>query len=117
VFDEILHGGLAKRPPAPERHFTMGKNEDEWCHYRRCKGHDTEKCFKLWDLIEELIRSGHLRKFIEKGALGRTNKAAPTRSPRHTSYDEEKEKEQPRIAVNTIAGGFAGGGESSSARR
>ncbi|KAK2433879.1 hypothetical protein QL285_019087 [Trifolium repens] len=79
ILDEILQAGLAKRPPAPDRQYTMGRNENEWCHYHRCKGHDTEKCFRLKDLIEELIRSGHLKKFIERAA--QDNKARQ-RSPR-----------------------------------
>jgi hypothetical protein len=73
----------------------------------------------LKDLIEELIRSGHLKKFIERSA--RENKARQRsprspRSPQNPPAEESREKDQPRIAVSTIAGGFAGGGNSSNAR-
>ncbi|KAK2371898.1 hypothetical protein QL285_073098 [Trifolium repens] len=120
ILDEILQAGLAKRPPPPDRQFTMGRNENEWCHYHRCKGHDTEKCFRLKDLIEELIRSGHLRKFIERAAQdnkARQRSPRSPRSPRNPPTDDTREKDQPKIAVNTIAGGFAGGGNSNNARK
>ncbi|GAU34855.1 hypothetical protein TSUD_259350 [Trifolium subterraneum] len=52
----------------------MGANENAWCHYHRAKGHDTEKCYRLKDLIEKLISSGHLRKFLERAAKGDLNK-------------------------------------------
>ncbi|GAU29723.1 hypothetical protein TSUD_264590 [Trifolium subterraneum] len=80
-------GRLARLPPAPDNNARMGPNENAWCHYHRAKGHDTEKCYQLKDLIEK----------------------SPPR--------EGDEKEPKRIAVNTIAGGFAGGGESRATRK
>ncbi|GAU46248.1 hypothetical protein TSUD_401800, partial [Trifolium subterraneum] len=86
--------------------------------YTQAKGHDTEKFYRLKDLIEELISSGHLRKFLERAAKGELNKhSPPPRSPRRSPPREDDEKEPKRIAVNTIAGGFAGGGESRAARK
>jgi hypothetical protein len=35
ILGEILQAGLAKRLPPPDRHYTMGRNENEWCHYHR----------------------------------------------------------------------------------
>jgi hypothetical protein len=67
ILEEILHTNLATPPPQTNRPM-MGPNANEWCKYHRCKGHDTERCYRLEDLIEELIRSEHLRKFIEKAA-------------------------------------------------
>ncbi|KAK2427354.1 hypothetical protein QL285_025937 [Trifolium repens] len=117
ILDEILQAGLAKRPPPPDRHYTIGRNENEYCHYHRCRGHDTEKCFRLKDLIEELIRSGHLKKFIERAAQENKARQRSPRSPRNPPTEDAREKDQPRIAVNTIAGGFAGGGNSNNARK
>ncbi|GAU50470.1 hypothetical protein TSUD_137230 [Trifolium subterraneum] len=102
VLDEILSAGLARLPQAPDRNIKMGPNSDEWCHYHRCKGHDTEKCFRLKELIEKLISSRHLRKFIEQAAQGAISKRTPPHSPGNTTGDE-KDKDQPRVVVNTIA--------------
>ncbi|MCI91770.1 hypothetical protein A2U01_0113065, partial [Trifolium medium] len=41
----------------------------------------------------------------------------PPNSPRKSPKNDEDEKKHKRIAVNTIAGGFAGGGESRAARK
>ncbi|KAK2391050.1 hypothetical protein QL285_064544 [Trifolium repens] len=81
-----------------------------------CKGHDTEKCFRLRDLIEELIKSGHLRKFLDDAANGKIVVPKVRRDPQR-DQERNPEGEKVRIAVNTIAGGFAGGGESSNARK
>ncbi|WJX92616.1 hypothetical protein P8452_74233 [Trifolium repens] len=83
---------------------------------RACKGHDTEKCFRLRDLIEELIKSGHLRKFLEDAADGKVV-VPKVRRDTQGNQEENPEGEKVRIAVNTIARGFAGGGESSNARK
>ncbi|GAU44869.1 hypothetical protein TSUD_329260 [Trifolium subterraneum] len=117
VLNEILSSGLARLPPAPDNNARMDPNENAWCHYHRAKGHDTEKCYRLKDLIEKLISSGHLRKFLERAAKGDLNKRSPPRSPRMSPPREDDEKEPKRIAVNTIVGGFAGGGESRAARK
>jgi hypothetical protein len=79
ILDEILNTNLATKPQEPENHVMLGPNTNEWCRYHRCKGHDTKRCYKLRDLIEELIRSGHLRKFIEKAAQGRTGRPGATK--------------------------------------
>ncbi|CAJ2666975.1 uncharacterized protein LOC123904879 [Trifolium pratense] len=95
----------------------MGLDDNAWCAYHRCRGHSTEKCFRLRDLIEELIKSGHLRKFIDDAAQGRVVvPKAPRQEPRDPP-GPNREPPKGRISVNTIAGGFSGGGESSSARK
>ncbi|GAU30930.1 hypothetical protein TSUD_143780 [Trifolium subterraneum] len=51
----------------------------------------------------------------ENLAKGSLTKRSPPRSPRRSPPREDEEKETKRIAVNTITGGFAGGGESRAA--
>ncbi|MCI87411.1 hypothetical protein A2U01_0108694, partial [Trifolium medium] len=67
--------------------------------------------------IEELIKDGHLRKFLEDAAKGKV--ALPKQVPYRVKNGGEagSKGEKNRMAVNTIAGGFAGGGESNSARK
>jgi hypothetical protein len=95
----------------------MGGNLNAWCVYHKCKGHDTEKCFRLRDLIEALIKSGHLRKFLDDAANGKVVIPKNQRNPHRDHGGEKSGEENVRIAVNTIAGGFPGGGESGAARK
>jgi hypothetical protein len=60
-------------------------------------------------LIEELIRSGHLRKLIEKAAQRHEERSDTTKVPRSPDTEEDKGKDTVRITVNTTAEGFAGG--------
>ncbi|PNX87791.1 hypothetical protein L195_g043887, partial [Trifolium pratense] len=67
----ILSTGMTTLQPTRGKPIMLGPNSNAWCAYHRAKGHDTEMYFRLRDLIEELIRSGHLRKFIDDAAQGR----------------------------------------------
>ncbi|GAU40667.1 hypothetical protein TSUD_397790 [Trifolium subterraneum] len=95
VLDEILSSGLARLPLAPDSNARMGANENAWCHYHR------------WSPAE-IPRTSSQR---------RLKQALTPRSPRRSPPREDDEKEPKRIAVNTIAGGFAGGGDSKAARK
>ncbi|GAU33358.1 hypothetical protein TSUD_364830 [Trifolium subterraneum] len=70
MLHEIHQAGLAPLPPPRMHNTIMGPDTNVWRAYHRCKCHDTERCFRLRDLIEELIRSGHLRKFLKDAAKG-----------------------------------------------
>ncbi|GAU23009.1 hypothetical protein TSUD_297540 [Trifolium subterraneum] len=82
-----------------------------------CKGHDTERCFRLRDLIDDLIRSGHLRKFLEDTAKGQIALPKEVPYPPKGEGDGGNKGEKHRVAVNTISGGFVGEGESNSSRK
>jgi hypothetical protein len=57
-----------------------------------------------------LIKSGHLRKFLDNAANGKVVVPKTLRNPQR-DQGEKSGEEKVRIAVNTIAGGFAGGGK------
>ncbi|KAK2392509.1 hypothetical protein QL285_065861 [Trifolium repens] len=102
ILDEILETGLSRLPQKRGKDYQLGHNTNAWCAYHRCKGHDTEKCFRLRDLIEELIKGGHLRKFLEDAADGKVVVPKVRRDPQG-NQEENPEGENVRIAVNTIA--------------
>ena len=80
--------------------------------------------------IERLIQEGHLGRYVQgRGGSNQDKRAAPggntSRSPKRgrgkeKAQDKEVEEGHERNnrgTVNTIAGGFSGGGSTSSARR
>jgi hypothetical protein len=64
-----------------------------------------------------LIKSGHLRKFLDDASNSRVVIPKSQRDPQKNQGGEKAGEEKARISVNTIAGGFAGGGESGAARK
>ncbi|GAU41814.1 hypothetical protein TSUD_299800 [Trifolium subterraneum] len=105
VLHKILQTGLAPLPPPRMNNIVMGPDTEAWCAYHRCKGHDTEICFRLRDLIEDLIRSGHLRKFLEDAAKGQIalpkQMPYPPKGEGNGGYKGEKH----RVAVRNISVG------------
>ncbi|XP_020229898.1 uncharacterized protein LOC109810759 [Cajanus cajan] len=101
-------------------------------------GHTTDECRTLWDRIEELIQAGHLGHYIQRqpgsrggsGGRGRgrgrgsgARTDLPTGSQQnangaiHAEISQETASAPLRGVINTIAGGFAGGGTNNSARK
>jgi hypothetical protein len=58
-----------------------------------------------------------LRKFLDDAANGKVVIPKNQRNPHRDHGGEKSGEENVRIAVNTIAGGFPGGGESGAARK
>ncbi|XP_017416619.1 uncharacterized protein LOC108327426 [Vigna angularis] len=130
VLEEALHAELltVRKRPSP-------KNADKGriCHLHQNHGHSTEECTLVKDEIERLVRAGYLQKYVrEEGAKMRSplRGRASCRSPeqpsrkdnrrrRHSrshSRDHEQERSV-RGRIDTISGGFEGGGTSSSAQK
>ena len=95
------------------------RDNTKYCEFHKDFGHRTDNCIQLRREIEYLIQRGYLRRFISPGnqAQGQTqnpNRAlAQPPSPRQTATPHQ----QPLGEIHVISGGFAGGGESSSARK
>ncbi|XP_047178710.1 uncharacterized protein LOC124845629 [Vigna umbellata] len=112
-----------------------GADWSKHCAYHKNMGHITEDCWTLRDKIEELIRAGKLKKYVrgnrppqstgqpaQRSAYrkdkSRNSRAERPRSERRHSQSRSRSRERPlRGHINTISGGFVGGGSSSSARK
>ena len=86
------------------------RDNTKYCEFHRDHGHWTDDYIQLRKEIEYLIRRGYLRRFV---ASEGQNKAQPPPPPRQTATQHQ----QPSGEIHVISGGFAGGGESSSARK
>ncbi|XP_020207331.1 uncharacterized protein LOC109792338 [Cajanus cajan] len=110
----------------------LGPYKTDWCEFHRTHEHTTENFFVLGRQIERLIKEGHLKKFIagkqDEGSSDRRRRreGEDTRRGRREGRSSprdlpEKSTETHQQAVhgdfNTIAGGFAGGGPTSAARK
>ena len=86
------------------------RDNTRYCEFHRDHEHRTDDCIQLRKEIEYLIRRGYLRRYI---ASERQDQAQPPppRQPTPTQH------QHPLGEIHMILEGFAGGGESSSARK
>ncbi|RWW01580.1 hypothetical protein GW17_00035377 [Ensete ventricosum] len=87
-----------------ERH-----NKRRYYRFHKEYDHDTEECRDLQYQIEDLIRHGHLRRYV------RDQSSLPASRPPRDSSPRPKGPVEKQIDV--IFGGPASGGDSSSARK
>ena len=85
------------------------RDNTRYCEFHRDHGHRTDDCIHLRKEIEYLIRRGYLRRFV--ASEGQSHALPPP--PQQTTTQHQ----QPLREIHVISGGFAGGGESSSARK
>ena len=85
------------------------RDNTRYCEFHRDHGHRTDDCIQLRKEKEYLIRRGHLRCFV--ASKGQSQAQPPP--PRQTTTQHQ----QPLGEIHVISGGFAEGGESSSARK
>ncbi|XP_020206212.1 uncharacterized protein LOC109791335 [Cajanus cajan] len=122
---EVL--AVPKRASTPPRADTT-----KYCRYHRNHGYSIDECSALKDKIEDLIKQGQLQGFVDRPNRPRNTdrsrrhdqpeqRRTEARSYRERSRSRDRREEepsaQPRRVINTITGGFAGGGSSSSAQR
>ena len=95
------------------------RDNTKYYEFHRDYGHRTDDCIQLKREIEYLIRRGYLRRFIspenqpQNQAQNQALAQQPPPPPRQTTTQHQ----QPLGEIHVISGGFAEGGESSSARK
>ena len=95
------------------------RDNTRYCEFHRDYGHCTDDCIQLKKEIKYLIRRGYLRRFIapENQPQNQAQNQAPAQQPPPPPRQATTQHQQPLGEIHVISGGFAGGGESSSARK
>jgi len=138
ILDEALQANLI---PPPCKTTTPPKADmTKYYRYHRNHGGTTEECKALQNKIEELVRAGHFRHFICRDDHSsssrsryppRSDHRRPPHDSRHDRRPAQPTNQEPEPArtditladpplrgtINTISGGFASGGSTSSARK
>ena len=119
---QVLHEVRNKqflRWPAQMKSDPATRDNTKYCEFYRDYGHRTDNCIKLRREIEYLIQRGYLHRFIAPGNQAQSQtqnqNQAPTQPP--PPLQTTTQHQQPLGEIHVISGGFAGGGESSSARK
>ncbi|GAV84250.1 hypothetical protein CFOL_v3_27694 [Cephalotus follicularis] len=100
----------------PEKLRTPAENRnvEKYCRYHRDHEYDIEECRQLKNQIEDLIRKGHLRKYVDRDAPQGRREQRREEAPRQ---QEEQQQQQPRGVIHTISGGVASGSDHSNTRK
>ena len=107
------------RWPTQMKSDSSTRDNTKYCEFHRDYGHLTDNCIQLKREIEFLIRRGYLRRFIssesqpQNQAQNQALAQQPPPPPRQTTTQHQ----QPLGEIQVVSRGFAGGGESSSARK
>ena len=89
------------------------RDNTKYCEFHRDYEHLTDNCIQLKREIEFLIRRRYLRHFISSKSQPQNQAQQPPPPPRQKTTQHQ----QPLGEIQVISRGFAGGGESSSARK
>ncbi|GJS02498.1 hypothetical protein Tco_0319006 [Tanacetum coccineum] len=100
-------GATFPRPPpmrTPEEHISVGNG---YCEYHRQKGHTTNECVQLRQLIDKLVKEGrldHLVKNIKEGKDKQRNAGLMAGEQEKTTRDKAEHIFMNTIAYNGIIG-------------
>ncbi|XP_077232484.1 uncharacterized protein LOC143869812 [Tasmannia lanceolata] len=115
----------------PTKLLSKGNKRDKskYCRFQGDHGHNTDECRHLKEEIELLINRGYLRKYVkeddrrrehrERSPRGRSPRRSPARHESRALASPRPKIHQPppNRVINTIMGGPAAGGTSSSAQK
>ncbi|RWW43928.1 hypothetical protein BHE74_00050354, partial [Ensete ventricosum] len=101
IFFQIREKGLLKAP-SPMKSHPERRDKRRYYRFHREYGHDTEECRDLQYQIEDLIRRGHLRRYVREQPSLSDGRSSRDLSPRPQGPVEKQ--------IDVIFGGPASGG-------
>ena len=114
ILREVQHEKFL-RWPSQMRTYPTKRDNTKYYEFHRDHGHRIDDCIQLRKEIEYLIRRGYLRRYIASEGQDQAQPPPPRQPP--SPRQPTTQHQQPLGAIHVISGGFAGGGESSSARK
>ncbi|XP_058189394.1 uncharacterized protein LOC131306978 [Rhododendron vialii] len=99
--------------PGKLRSDPSRRAKDKYCRFHRDHRHNTDDCIDLKQQIGDLIQRGRLQRFVTKKHQKQPRKENTNKERR----DGAAPRSGPIGEIKVIHGGFAGGGESSHARK
>ncbi|XP_068476909.1 uncharacterized protein [Phaseolus vulgaris] len=100
---------IAARLRAPEKtDKVLGRKKNVWCEFHQAYGHSLHSYLALGHQLAELVKSGFLSDYLRE-AQGDRASGPPAKDPQHEVPVHGE--------VHTIAGGFSGGGCTTSQRK
>ena len=108
VLHEVQHEQFL-RWPTQMRLDPTKRDNTRYCEFHMDHGHRMDDCIQLRKEIEYLIRRGYLHRFVASEGQSQAQPPPP--------WQATTQQQQPLGEIHVISGGFAGGGESSSARK
>ncbi|XP_020981623.1 uncharacterized protein LOC110273087 [Arachis duranensis] len=117
IIKEILNAKIVKSPARAGNYQDQRfVDRSKHCALHQKFGHTTDDCIVAKDLLERLARQGLLDKYVEIRNARRTN-SDREESKQTVTDKKEQTTDPPRGIISHISEGFAGGGETSSARK
>ncbi|XP_025684741.1 uncharacterized protein [Arachis hypogaea] len=118
IIKEILNAKIIK-PPIRAGSYQDQRfvDKSKHCAFHQKYGHTTDECVIAKDLLERLARQGLLDKYIEGRKHRESNKEERQQTSANKDTNKWSNNNPPKGVINCISGGFAGGGETISARK
>jgi len=104
----VIPNIAARLKMPPKTYKKMGPNKNAWCEFHQAYGHPIRNCLALGYQLDELVKSGFLKDYLQEPQEDQALVAAGIDQGHEVPIHGE---------INTISGGFSEGGCTASQRK